>query len=84
MNRAWMADQEVADSLPPPGRKLITPAGTPASSSSATKRAAISGVTLAGFRIAVLPVTSAAAVMPTVIAHGKFQGGMTTPTPSGW
>ena len=29
------------------------------------------------------PVTIEAAVMPIVIALGKFQGGITAPTPSG-
>ena len=43
----------------------------------------MTGVALAGLSSTVLPVTIAAAVMPTVIASGKFQGGMTTPTPSG-
>jgi hypothetical protein len=31
----------------------------------------------------VLPVTIAAAVMPVMIASGKFQGAMTTVTPRG-
>ena len=35
----------------------------------------------AGFMTTVLPVTSAAAVMPVGIASGKFQGGITTATP---
>jgi len=35
----------------------------------------------AGFMIAVLPVTRAAAVMPVKIASGKFHGAMTTATP---
>ncbi len=69
-------------SPPLPGRKLTTPAGMPASSSSSTARAATIGVKLAGFRMAVLPVTMAAAVMPRVIASGKFQGGITMPTPN--
>ena len=38
---------------------------------------------LDGFSTTVLPVTIAAVVMPARIASGKFQGGMTTPTPSG-
>ncbi len=41
------------------------------------------GVSLDGLMIAVLPVTSAATVMPARIASGKFHGGITMPTPSG-
>ena len=37
----------------------------------------------AGFMTAVLPVTTAAAVMPHKIASGKFHGAMTTDTPRG-
>ena len=36
-----------------------------------------------GFSTTVLPVTIAAAVMPAMIASGKFHGGITAPTPSG-
>ena len=36
-----------------------------------------------GFNTTVLPVTTAAIVMPAMIASGKFQGGMIAPTPSG-
>ena len=35
----------------------------------------------AGLRIAALPVTRAATVIPHGIASGKFQGGITTATP---
>ena len=41
------------------------------------------GASLEGFRITVLPVTMEAAVMPAMMAKGKFQGGITAPTPSG-
>ena len=41
------------------------------------------GVSLDGLITTVLPATSAATVMPTRIASGKFHGGMITPTPSG-
>ncbi len=44
---------------------------------------AMPGVSLAGLRTTVLPVTIAAVVMPTQIASGKFHGGITAPTPSG-
>ena len=43
----------------------------------------IVGVSLEGFRITVLPVTSEATVMPTRIAEENSIGGITTPTPSG-
>jgi len=43
----------------------------------------MTGVALAGFRTAVLPVTIVADVIPVTMAFGKFQGGITTPTPSG-
>ena len=36
-----------------------------------------------GLRMTVLPVTMAAAVMPAMMARGKFQGGMTAQTPRG-
>ena len=45
--------------------------------------AAMIGVRLDGFTIATLPVTTALIVMPTVIANGKFHGGMITPMPIG-
>ena len=68
---------------PSPVTKLITPAGRPTSSMRATNCQAMPGVSLAGFSTTVLPVTIAAVVMPTVIASGKFHGGITAPTPSG-
>ena len=37
----------------------------------------------AGFMITVLPVTSAAVVIPHKIAIGKFQGAMMSATPRG-
>ena len=51
----------------------------PASSSSAKKTAAIVGASTLGFSTTVLPVTMAAAVMPAMMAKGKFHGGMTAP-----
>ncbi len=33
--------------------------------------------------MAALPATIVAAVIPIAMAQGKFQGGITTPTPSG-
>ena len=68
---------------PEPGQKLTTPSGMPASSRTSTKRAAMVGASLDGLRMTVLPVTMEAAVMPAIMAKGKFHGGMTAPTPSG-
>ena len=63
---------------------MRAPAGMPASSKISNTFQAMTGATDAGFITTVFPVTSAAAVMPARIAHGKFQGEMTTPTPRGW
>ena len=66
---------------PSPGKSWITSSGTPASRSSATARAAISGVCSAGLAMTALPVTSAAAIWPVKIASGKFHGEMQTIAP---
>src|SRR5579863_7727449 len=68
---------------PAPGQKLITPSGTPASSTSSTNFAAMVGESLDGFRITVFPATTEAIVIPAMMAQGKFHGGMTAPTPNG-
>jgi hypothetical protein len=57
--------------------------GKPASRSASANLAAMVGVSLDGLSTTVLPVTSAATVIPAKIARGKFQGGITSPTPSG-
>src|SRR5579862_1723317 len=69
--------------LPDPGQKFTTPSGIPASSSNSTNLAAIVGESLDGLRTTVLPATIEASVTPAMIAHGKFHGGITAPTPSG-
>ena len=43
----------------------------------------MAGASEEGLRTTVFPVTSAAVVIPARIARGKFQGGMTAPTPEG-
>ena len=43
----------------------------------------MTGASLDGLRTTVLPATSAAVVIPAMIAKGKFHGGITAPTPSG-
>ena len=68
---------------PSPGRSRSASGGTPASCSSATARAAISGVCSAGLAIAGLPATSAAAICPVKIASGKFHGLMQRKGPRG-
>src|SRR5687768_1611769 len=70
-------------SPPEPLTKLTTPGGIPASSSSATRRYEIHGESDDGLSTTQLPLTAAAVVMPHMIASGKFQGGMTAPTPRG-
>src|SRR6185436_11035710 len=70
----------VSPTVPPlPLRKLKTPAGRPTSSISAKNCQAIAGESLDGFTTTVLPATIAAVAMPTVIASGKFHGGMIAP-----
>src|SRR5579863_8387509 len=68
---------------PDPGQKFTTPPGIPASSRTSTNFAAMVGESLEGLRITVLPVTIDAAVIPAMMANGKFHGGITAPTPSG-
>ena len=68
---------------PAPGQKFTTPSGMPASSSSSMNLAAIVGESLDGLRMTVLPLTMEASVIPAMMAQGKFQGGITAPTPSG-
>ena len=43
----------------------------------------MAGASDEGFKTTVFPVTNEAAVIPAMMASGKFHGGMTTPTPSG-
>ena len=57
--------------------------GNPASCRTSANFAAMVGVSLDGLITIVLPVTSAATLMPVMIASGKFHGGMITPAPSG-
>ena len=69
--------------LPGPVTKFTTSFGTPASYRISTNLAAIVGESPEGFSTTVLPVTMDAAVIPAMIARGKFHGGITTPTPRG-
>ena len=47
------------------------------------KKAATAGESDEGFSTTVFPATSAAVVIPAMMADGKFHGGITAPTPSG-
>ena len=66
---------------PRAGTRCTACGGTPASCSSLTKRAAISGVGSAGFATTALPAASAAVTWPAKIASGKFHGLMQANTP---
>ena len=84
MNRVFgCATTALPNDAPDPGQKFTTPGGSPASSSTSINRAAIVGESLDGFSTTVFPVTIAAAVIPAMIANGKFHGEITAPTPSG-
>ncbi len=69
--------------LPRPGRNCSASAGTPACQRVSHIARAMPGVWVEGLTIAVLPATSAAAVMPVQMARGKFQGLITAATPRG-
>ena len=74
---------ELAAVPPPPTQRFSTPGGSPTDSISSANFVPIHGESLEGLSTTVLPVTSAAVVIPTRMASGKFHGGMTAPTPSG-
>ena len=71
-------------SAPPPVTRFTTPGGKPASAMSSTRSIAQCGVSLAGLKTTVLPVTSAGIIFQHGIAIGKFQGVMIPATPIGW
>ena len=60
------------------GRTLTTPAGTPASASSAPMASAVSGVSDAGLSTTVQPAASAGPILRVAIAAGKFHGVIST------
>src|SRR6267143_2058741 len=70
-------------SPPDPSTRLMTPFGSPASSSISTRRTAISGVYDAGLNTTVLPRMSAGMIFQVGIANGKFQGVIAATTPTG-
>jgi len=71
-------------SSPEPVTRLTVPAGKPASCISSTSRTAQWGVSEAGLKTTVLPVTSAGIIFQQGMAMGKFQGVMMPATPIGW
>src|SRR5580698_6133982 len=71
------ATTALPNSGPSPGHKFTTPSGSPTSTSSSINFAAIVGASTEGFKITVFPVTIEAAVIPAIIANGKFHGGIT-------
>ena len=84
MNRVFGCDTSTSPiAAPLPVRKQKRFAGKPGFSSASANIAAMVGVSLEGLITTVLPVTSAATVMPQRMASAKFHGGITTPTPSG-
>ena len=68
---------------PAPVMTFSTPAGRPASCSSAASLMPMIGVAEAGLNTTVLPTTSAGAIFQTGIESGKFQGVIIAQTPSG-
>ena len=68
---------------PPPGNTLNAPGGNPASSMISAIASAVSGVSLAGFRITVQPAARAGANFQVAMLRGKFQGTTAPTTPTG-
>ena len=62
---------------------LTTPSGTPASRRMATISSAVSGVSSAGLSTTVQPAASAGPILRVAIAAGKFQGVISSDTPTG-
>ena len=62
---------------------FTTPAGRPASSSVATKRSVVSGVSSAGLTTMVQPAAMAGPILRVAMARGKFQGVIAKAGPTG-
>ena len=69
---------------PLPSTRCRAAVGTPALWNRRTAQAAMAGVWAAGLAITVLPAARAAAIWPTKMANGKFQGLMQRNTPVPW
>jgi hypothetical protein len=65
------------------GSTFTTPAGTPASSRTAARAKAVSGVSLAGLSTTVQPAASAGPIFRVAMAAGKFHGVTRTQTQTG-
>ena len=65
------------------GRNWRTLRGTPASHRQRASHQPTSTASGAGLRMTALPAASAASTPPAGMESGKFQGGVTTTTPSG-
>ena len=63
---------------------LSTPAGTPASSASSPRRAAVRGESSLILSTAVLPNARQGATFQVAVMKGTFQGLMSAHTPTGW
>ena len=72
-----------APTSPSPGSSASALGGTPDSRSARVSTSAQPGDCSAGLRTTALPVASPAAVIPSAIATGKFQGEMTATMPRG-
>src|SRR5579871_2550645 len=70
-------------SLPLPVMHWMPSAGTPHSSRSAVSFSALSGVSVAGFRMTLLPAASAGPTLCATRCRGKLNGLMPTTTPHG-
>ena len=62
---------------------LTTPSGTPARCRMSTTARAVSGVSVAGFKMVVQPAARAGPIFRVAIAAGKFHGVMRSETPIG-
>ena len=76
-------ERQCAPISPPPGSNWPAARQSGRLKRISISLAAMTGDCSAGFITTVLPVTSAAAVMPVRIASGKFHGAMTAATPRG-
>ncbi len=66
---------------PLPGKTLMRPFGTPASSQILASSSAINGVTSAGLTTTALPAASAGAIFCASLAIGEFHGVIAATTP---
>ncbi|MEY4138795.1 MAG: hypothetical protein RLZZ371_977 [Pseudomonadota bacterium] len=77
------ADKAAPASEPSPVTTLMTPSGTPASTSNSAMRNTVSDASSAGFMTTVQPVASAPPRIHHWLTSGPFQGMMPPTTPTG-